>query len=60
MSDKENYFPPNATVEQINDTLYTDYGFLSSPNDLGDDLFDEAYKHIAEEENGLESDDVPF
>jgi len=33
MSDKENYFPPNTSIEQINDTMYTDHGFLTTPND---------------------------
>ena len=54
MSDKENYFPENTPIEDINNTLYTDYGFLASPNALGDDLFKEAYEYIEEQENGLE------
>ena len=54
MSDKENYFPPNTPIEEINNTLYTDYSFLASQDALGDDLFKEAYKYIDEQENGFE------
>ena len=35
MSDKEGYFPPNTEQSVINDTLYTDYGFLTSLDSTG-------------------------
>ena len=35
MSDKEGYFPPNTEQSVINDTLYTDYGFLTSLDAVG-------------------------
>jgi len=40
MSNKENYFPPNTPIEHINDTLYTDYSFLSSQSDAGGSLIE--------------------
>ena len=35
MSDKDGYFPPNTEQSVINDTLYTDYVFLTSLDALG-------------------------
>ena len=35
MSNKEDYFPPNTEQSVINDTLCTDYGFLTSLDALG-------------------------
>ena len=54
MSDRENYFPQNTPIEQINDTLYTDYGFLSPYGAIESNIMTEPYKHIPKEEEMLE------
>ena len=54
MTNKENYFPHGTPIEEINSTLYTDHGFLASPDTLEGKIIEEAYKRIVEKEKGLE------
>ena len=49
MSDKENYFPPNTDISVINDTIYTDYGFLCHSEDT-DDVFNDTTNPMYSEE----------
>ena len=57
MSDKENYFRNGTSIEDINDTLYTDHGFLSDWDALQDDLNNIEHNDKGEEEIPL---DPPF
>ncbi len=54
MSDKENYFPSGASIDEINDTLYTDHGFLRHLSSVEVENINKQYKHITEEESSLE------
>ena len=54
MSDKESYFPENTDIDTINNTLYTDHGFLDTTNSLESHKTHSPAQCIGKQENSLE------
>ena len=50
MSSREDYFPDNTSIDVINDTIYTDYGFLADIKHVGGYLNDKSNKDSKEED----------